>query len=151
MTKNDGVSNSTKNGTGHILRDLLSCTVLLNRTNFIPPHHDHNLPQKIEENNSSPESGSCSICSESINLSPLAVQEMEILAKFVLNQEQISLIFQTDHHPAIFCCKICSSAILSLAKLSKTIENVTISLRAVISGGNGVLNKLGKGYTLSGK
>ncbi|XP_035700737.1 uncharacterized protein LOC110861660 isoform X2 [Folsomia candida] len=149
MTKNDGVSNSTKNGTGHILRDLLSCTVLLNRTNFIPPHHDHNLPQKIEENNSSPESGSCSICSESINLSPLAVQEMEILAKFILSQEQISLILQTEDHSPIFCCKICSSAILSLANLTTQIENITISLRAVISSRNGLFNKLRKESEIS--
>ncbi|XP_021959123.1 zinc finger and BTB domain-containing protein 41 isoform X1 [Folsomia candida] len=143
MSKDDGFSNSGKNG-GHILEDLLSSTVLLARTNFVPIRNQlNNFPVKIEENISSPEVTSCcSICSESTNLLPLAVQEMEILAKFVLSQEQISLILQTEDHPPIFCCKICSSAILSLAKLSTQIENITISLRAVISSRNGLFNKL---------
>ncbi|OXA43327.1 Protein suppressor of hairy wing [Folsomia candida] len=122
------------------------------RSNFVPRQENH-VPREIDDGNkkSSPEfpPSCCSICSGSSNLSRLALQEMELLVKFVLTREQVSLIFQTGEYPQIFCCKICSSAILSLAKLSKTIENVTISLRAVISGGNGVLNKLGKGYTLS--
>ncbi|XP_035700793.1 uncharacterized protein LOC118433207 [Folsomia candida] len=144
MSKNDGFS---KNGTRHILQDLLSSTVRLQRTDFIPvsqTRHEHNaIPVKIEGDNSSPELRStCSICSESTNLSPLALQEMEILAKFVLSQEQISLILKTEDHPPIFCCKICSSVILSLAKLTTKIENITISLRAVISSRNGLFNKL---------
>ncbi|OXA41375.1 Zinc finger and BTB domain-containing protein 38 [Folsomia candida] len=135
---------STKNRTGHILQDLLSSTVRLTRLNSIPPKE---RPLKIKENNSSPEliQSFCSICSEWTNLSPLAVQEIEILAKFVLNQEQISLILQSDDHPpSILCCKICSSAILSLAKLSTRIENITISLRAVISSRNGLFNNESK-------
>ncbi|XP_021963562.1 zinc finger protein 813 [Folsomia candida] len=122
------------------------------RSNFVPRQENH-VPREIDDGNkkSSPEfpPSCCSICSGSSNLSRLALQEMELLVKFVLTREQVSLIFQTGEYPQIFCCKICSSAILSLAKLSKTIENVTISLRAVISGGNGVLNKLGKGYKIS--
>ncbi|XP_035716646.1 zinc finger protein 16 isoform X2 [Folsomia candida] len=143
MSKEDELLKSQKKGRGHILQDLLSSTVLIHRSNFDPSRQDDNFPLKTEEDNSPPEllTSSCSICTESTNLRPLAVQEMEILAKFVLNQEQISLIFQTDHHPAIFCCKICSSAILSLAKLSTQIENITISLRAVISSRNGLFNK----------
>ncbi|XP_021960805.1 uncharacterized protein LOC110856619 isoform X1 [Folsomia candida] len=110
------------------------------RANFA---NDNFLPLKTEGNYSSPEVTSfCSICAESgANLRPLAHQEMEILAKFVLNQEQISLISQTEDHPPIFCCKICSSVILSLAKLTTQIENITISLRAVISSRNGLFNK----------
>ncbi|XP_035713008.1 zinc finger protein 521 isoform X1 [Folsomia candida] len=131
----------TKKGTGHILQDLLSSTVLLHRSNFVTT----NFPPKIEEDHSSPEltPSFCSICTESgTNLRPLTLQLTEILAKFeILNQEQISLISQTDHHPAIFCCKICSSAILSLAKLTTQIANITISLRAIISSRNGLFNK----------
>ncbi|XP_035700794.1 zinc finger protein 423-like [Folsomia candida] len=67
---------------------------------------------------------------------------MDILAKFVLNQEKISLILQTEDHPAIFCCEICSSAIHSLAKLTTQIENITISLRAVISSRNGLFSRI---------
>ncbi|OXA49247.1 Zinc finger protein 91 [Folsomia candida] len=147
--------NVRKHGTGHILQDLLSSTVLLKRSNFIPPtrsQQDDNFPLKIEGDNSSPRllTSPCSICTESgTNLRPLAVQEMNILAKFVLNQEQISHILQTDHHPAIFCCKICSSAILSLAKLTTQIENITISLRAVISSRNGLFKKLGNEFKIS--
>ncbi|XP_021960694.1 zinc finger protein Xfin isoform X1 [Folsomia candida] len=142
MPKEHGFSTFTKNGTGHILRDLLSSTVRLHRSNFVPPTH----PLKLEEDyNSSPEipSPSCSICTESgTNLHALAVQEMEILAKFVLNQEQISLILQTEDHPPVFCCKTCSSATLSLAKLTTEIENIPLSLRAVISSRNGLFNKV---------
>ncbi|XP_021958702.1 zinc finger protein 572 isoform X1 [Folsomia candida] len=140
MSKDNGLS---KNGTRHILQDLLCSTVRLQRTNFLPPtQYDHRFSVKIEGDISSPELRSCSICSESINLRPLALQEMEVLAKFVLSQEQISLILQTDDHPPILCCKICSSVILSLAKLSTQIENITISLRAVISSRNGLFHKL---------
>ncbi|OXA45940.1 Zinc finger and SCAN domain-containing protein 22 [Folsomia candida] len=144
MLKPDGFCSSLKNGTGHILQDLLSSRVLLDTSNFIP-HTNHNFPLKFEKNNSSPEllTSSCSICAESTNLRPLAVQQMEILAKFVLNQDQISLILQTEDHPAIFCCKFCTSAIHTLAKLSMQIENITISLRAVISSRNGLFNKVG--------
>ncbi|XP_035716800.1 zinc finger protein Xfin-like [Folsomia candida] len=67
---------------------------------------------------------------------------MGILAKFVLSQGQISLILQAEDHPPIFCCKICSSAILSLAKLTTQIENITIALRSVISSRNGLFNQL---------
>ncbi|XP_035711659.1 zinc finger protein 354A-like [Folsomia candida] len=146
MSEGDGFSKSTKNGTSHILQDLLSSTVLLSRANFVPTRNQKldNFPVKIEPNLTPPEV-TCSICSESTNLLPLAVQEMEILAKFVLSQEHISLILQTEDHPPIFCCKICSSAILSLAKLSTQIENITISLRAVISSRNGLFNKLRSG------
>ncbi|OXA38866.1 uncharacterized protein LOC110861613 [Folsomia candida] len=83
---------------------------------------------------------SCSICSESTNLSPLALQEMEILTKFVLSQEQIALILQTENPPPILCCQICSSTILSLAETQ--IENIASSLRAVISSRNGLFNKV---------
>ncbi|XP_035716669.1 PR domain zinc finger protein 5-like [Folsomia candida] len=145
MSREDVLLKHQKNRTGHILQDLISSTVLLHRSNFDPPtEKDHNFPPKMEEDNSSPEllTSFCSICTESgTNLRPLAVQEMEILAKFVLNQEQVSLIFQTESHPPILCCKICYSAILSLAKLSTQIENITSSLRAVISSRNGLFNK----------
>ncbi|XP_035716113.1 uncharacterized protein LOC110860353 isoform X1 [Folsomia candida] len=132
----DGIFKSKRNGTGHILQDLLSSTVRLTRSNF-----GDLFPPQIEDNNLSPELSSffCSICSESTSLSTITVQQMEILAKFVLNQEQVSLF---EDHPPIFCCKICSSAILSLAKLSTQIENITISLRAVISRRNGLFNKV---------
>ncbi|OXA49908.1 uncharacterized protein LOC110854583 [Folsomia candida] len=140
MPKYDSFS---KNGR-HILQDLLFSRVRLHRSNFNPSaQYDQKFPVKIEGDNSSPELRlCCSICSESINLRPLALQEMEILAKFVLSQEQISLILRTEDHPPIFCCKICSSVILSLAELSTQIENITISLRAVISSRNGLFHKL---------
>ncbi|XP_035712998.1 zinc finger protein Xfin-like isoform X1 [Folsomia candida] len=146
MSKEHSFPNFTKKGTGHILQDLLSSTVLLQRSNFVPPTQpgdDYNFPQG---DHSSPEvTSSCSICAESgTNLRALTVQEMEILAKFVPNQEQISLILQTENHPAILCCKICASATLFLAKRTTEIENITISLRAVISRGNGIIFNKGR-------
>ncbi|OXA39956.1 hypothetical protein Fcan01_25388 [Folsomia candida] len=147
MSKDYGFSNFTKKYTRPIWKHLPSSTVRLNGSNFVPatyPRHDDNFPLKIEGDNSSPElsrSSCCSICPASTNLRPLALQEVEILAKFVLNQEQISLILQTDHHPPILCCKICSSAIHSLAKLSTQIENIAVFLRASISIGDGLFNK----------
>ncbi|XP_035713836.1 uncharacterized protein LOC110857251 isoform X1 [Folsomia candida] len=130
----------TKNGTGHILQDLLSSTVLIARSNIILSKKDHQDYGLISENTGI--LGSCCICSESRNLRPIATQEMDILTKFVLNGGQMSLILQTEDYSAIFCCKICSSVLHSLAKLTTQIENITISLRAVISSRSRIFRKV---------
>lgn len=139
-------------------QDLIGSTVRLDRSNCSRasssslPNQGENLSKRDAncENVSSNKIKCCSICSETTGLNPISIEEMNILVKCVLNPEQLSLILLTQDHPPIFCCKMCSSTILSLMKLKTEIDIITTGLRAVISSRGGLFNQVNKNSTING-
>jgi hypothetical protein len=110
-----------RKGTGNLLQDLISCSVLLDK---------NTKNGTIEKNNSV--SGQCSICqqNEEIDIYPLSFKQLEIVNELLVflkdkNKNRTASLFQ-------YCCLGCAATLDKLINLNKQIEIITSALKALL-------------------
>jgi hypothetical protein len=113
-----------RKGTGNLLQDLISCSVVLDK---------NTKNGTIDKNNSI--SGQCSICqqNETTTIYPLSFKQFKIVGELVPlhYNNRTATLFQ-------YCCLGCAATLDKLINLKKRIEIITSALKALLG------NQLGK-------
>jgi hypothetical protein len=110
-----------RKGTGNLLQDLISCSVVLDK---------NTKNGTIDKNNSI--SGQCSICqqNETTDIYPLSFKQLVVVSELLVflkdkNRNRPASLFQ-------YCCLGCATTLDKLINLKKRIEIITSALKALL-------------------